>query len=115
MQDYALSRQTVSTLLYNLRKGWVEGVCESNVAHHTALEEGEGSNPLCAIDDLIRNDEVPRFDLFLQTAYRGEGDDGSYADLPQCGDVGAVGDFVRSEFMVEAVSGDEGDWERLAG
>lgn len=83
--------------------------------YHSAFEEREGADPLGAVDDLVRDDKVPRFDGFLETADCGEGDDGADAEAAEGGDVGAGGDLVGGEFVVEAMAADEGDGDRLVG
>lgn len=92
----------------------VEGVCEANVADHAAFEECEWTDTLGAIDDLVRDDEVSWFDVFLQASYCGEGDDGADAEMSEGGDVGAGGDFVWCELMVQTMARDEGDGNWLA-
>lgn len=74
-----------------------------------SFEESPRPDALGAIDDLVRHDEIARSDLLLQAADGGEGDDGADAERAEGGDVGARGDFVRGELVVEAVAGEEGD------
>jgi hypothetical protein len=85
------------------------------VSDHALLEEGEGPDALCAVDDLVGDDEVARADLLLQRADGGEGDDGAHADVSQRRDVGLVLDLMRREFVVETVARQEGDGHVLAG
>lgn len=115
MENHALAFEAVAAFLHDLGQGGVEGVGEPDVPYHSAFEEREGADPLGAVDDLVRDDKVPRFDGFLETADCGEGDDGADAEAAEGGDVGAGGDLVGGEFVVEAMAADEGDGDRLVG
>lgn len=115
VQRDALAFQTVAALPHNLCNALVKGVAETDVADHAALEEGEGADPLGAVDDLIGHHEVARADLLLQAADGAEGDDGAHADTAEGGNVGAVGHLVRRELVVQAMARQEGDGDGLAG
>lgn len=93
----------------------VEGVGEGDVGDDAVVEEGKWADPLGAVDNLVGNDEVARFDGFLERADGREGDDGAAAEGAQGGDVGAGGDFVRGELVVGPVAGEEGDGDGVAG
>lgn len=58
---------------------------------HAAFEEREGSDALCAIDNLVGHDEVAGFDGFLEAADCAEGYDCADAEVPEGSDVGAGG------------------------
>lgn len=79
----------------------------------STLEERERPHALGAINDLVRDDEISRLDLLLQTADGGEGNDAAHAEGAQSGDVGAVGHLVRCEAVVGAVAREEGDGGRF--
>lgn len=87
----------------------VEGVGEADVADDAVLEEGEGADALCAVDDLVGDDKVHGADVLLQGADGAEGDDGAHAEVAQGGDVGAGGHLVGGQLVVQAVAGQEGD------
>lgn len=115
VQPDPLALQSMPTLPHDLRKRCVKRIREHDVPHHPALEERERTNALCAIDDLIRHDKIPGFDFLAQAAHGGEGNDGAHAEFAEGGDIGARGDFVGGEFVVETVAGEEGDWNGQAG
>lgn len=114
VQTDAVALQAVAALAHDFGDALVEGVGEADVSDHAALEESEGPDALGAVDDLVRDDEVARLDGFLQTAYGAEGDDGAHAEAAQGGDVGARGNLVRCDLVVQAMAGDEGDGDGLA-
>ncbi|KAK0935574.1 hypothetical protein LTR29_012887 [Friedmanniomyces endolithicus] len=109
MQPYPFPREAVSTFLHELREPGLKGIRETHVAYPTPLEKSERSDPLRAVDNLVRDDKVAGFDLLLQATDCAESDDGADTEAAEGGDVGAVGDFVGRELMVQAVAGDEGD------
>lgn len=115
VQTDALALERVPAATHDLGQTRVEGVAEADVAHHAALEEGERSDALGAVDDLIGHEEVAWVHLLLQRADGGEGDDGAHADAPQGGYVGAVLDLMRGELVVQAVAREEGNGDGLAG
>lgn len=82
--------------------------------HHPTLEEGPGSDAFGAIDDLIGHHKVTRSDFLLETSHGGESNDGAHAERAKRGYVGAGGDLVGCELVVQAVSGEEGDGCRAA-
>jgi len=85
------------------------------VADHATLEEGKWPDALCAVDNLVGDNEVARSYFFLERSDSGEGNDGAHAEVSQRCDVGLVLHLVWCEFMVESVSRDGRDWDRLAG
>ena len=115
MKPHAVSFQTMSAFPHNLSNLAVEGVREPHVPHHASFEERERANALGAVDDLVGHNEVPRFDRLLQASDCGESNDSSHAYVSECGDVGAGRDFVGSDFVVQAMAGQKGDWDGLAG
>lgn len=85
------------------------------MSHHTTLKEGKRPNSLCSINDLVWHHKVPRSNLFLQTSDRAERNDCPYTNGPQSGDIGADGNLVWCELMVEAVTREESNRYGLAG
>ncbi|CAF3494631.1 unnamed protein product [Fusarium graminearum] len=67
--------------LDNVGKTCIKGISEPNVSNYTALEEGERSDTLCAIDGLVRKHKVHRLDLLLQRTDGGESNNGSNANV----------------------------------
>ena len=114
MQNDALPLQRVATLSHQSRDAFVKGVSEWDVADDPILEESERPDPLGAVDDGIRDHEVAGLDLLTETAHGAEGDDGAHADGPEGGDIGAGGDLVGGMLVVDAVPGEEGDWDWFA-
>ncbi len=115
VQHHALPFQRVAASPHDGRDALVEGVGEGHVADDTVLEEGERPDPLGAIDHRVRHHEVARLDFFAERADGREGDDGPHADGAERRDVGACGHFVRGVLVVDAVAGEEGDGDGLAG
>ncbi len=115
MQPHPLPLKTMPAPPHHLRQPLIERIRKPHMPNDASLEERPRPDALRSIDNLIRHDEVPRPDLLLQAADGGEGDDGADAERAEGGDVGARGDFVRGQFVVEAVAREEGDWGRLAG
>lgn len=72
-------------------------------------EKGVHPDSLCPINDLIRNDEMPRSDLLSERTNRRECDDGFASDVFQCGDVGSSGDFGGGDVVRCTVARDECD------
>lgn len=87
----------------------IEGVGEADMADEALLEEGEGADALCAVDNLVGDDKVHGLDVLLEGADGAEGDDAAHADVPQGRDVGARGDLMGRELVVGAVPRKEGD------
>jgi hypothetical protein len=81
VQDDALALHMSSASLDNIGKTCIKRISEPNVSNHTALEKGEGSDALCAIDGLVREHKVHRLDLLLQGTDGGEGNNRSNADV----------------------------------
>lgn len=77
MQVHILTLEAVTKLPHNSAQFVVEGIGKSHVTNHTLLEEGEGTDALGTVNDLVRHDKVTRLDLLLQTADSGESDDGA--------------------------------------
>ena len=115
VQDNTVSLHMLSARLDHFSKARIKGIGEADVSNNTALEEGEGADTLCAVDDLVRNYKVHGLDLLLQRTDGGEGDDASDTDMPQGSDIGSVGDFVGGKLVVDAMSGEEGYVDALVG
>ena len=97
------------------RQPLVERIREPDVPDDPSLEERPRPDALGPIDDLVRHQKIPRPDFLLQAADGGESDDGADAEGAEGGDVGARGDLVGRELVVQAVAGEEGDGRRVAG
>jgi hypothetical protein len=113
MQGNTLTLHVLGALLDHLSKACIERIREADVSDDTALEEGEGTDALCAIDDLVGDDKVHWLNLLLERADGGKGDDTANADVPQGGDVCAVGDLVGGKLVMQAVTGEEGDVDAI--
>lgn len=61
------------------------------------------------VDDLVGDDKIYGFDVFLEGVDGGEGDDGVDVEGVEGGDVGMGGDFVGGDLVVGVVVGEEGD------
>lgn len=109
VQDDTVALHGGGALLNNSGKAGVKGVGKTDVSYNAALVEGEGADALGAVDDLVGDDEIHGLDLLAQRADGGEGDDGAHADGAQGGNIGAGGNLVGSQLVVEAVAGEEGD------
>ena len=107
MQDHTLTLQAVSTGPNHLGDTLIEGVSERNVGNDASLEEGERTDSLGAIDDLVGDNEIARLDLLLQAADGGESDDGTDTDGAQGSDVSASRDLVGGDLVVQAVTAQE--------
>ena len=83
----------------------IERLRERNMRDDPTLEESKRPDALRTIDNLVRDDEVTWLDLLRKTADGTEGDDGADAEGAERGDVGAGGDLVGREFVVEARGG----------
>jgi hypothetical protein len=81
VQDNALTLHMSCAGLDNIGKTGIKGIGKSNVSNYAALEKGERSDALCAIDGLVREHKVHRLDLLLQRADSGESNNGSDADV----------------------------------
>jgi hypothetical protein len=114
MEHDSVAFQTVAALSHHLGQSFVERVSEGDVGDHAGFKEGERSNTLGAVDDLVRDNKVARFHGFLEGADGGKGDDGANAEGAEGGDVGAGRDFMRGELVVCPVAREEGDGDRSA-
>lgn len=113
MEDDSIALQAVSAFADHLGNTLIEGIAEGNVCDNTPLEEGPRPEPLGAVNDLIRHDEIARLDLLLQTTDGGESNNASDADGAQSGNVRAGRDLVGSQLVVQAVSAQEGNGDGL--
>lgn len=114
VQAHAIALEAVAALAHDLGDALVEGVGETDVADHATLEEGEGTDALGAVNDLVGDDKVTGLDLLLQRAYGAEGDNGADTEATESGDVGAGGNLMGSDLVVKTMAGDEGDGDGLA-
>ena len=64
------------------------------------------------VNDLVRHQKVARRHFLLETTHGRESDYASHAELSQRRDVGSGVDFVRSDFMMQAVPREEGHIQR---
>lgn len=113
MQDNAITLKAVSALAHHLGDALIEGVTEGDVGDNAALEESPRAHALGAVNDLVRDDKVTGLDFLLQTADGGESNDAADANGAQGGDVGASGNLMRSDLVVQAVAAQEGDGDNL--
>lgn len=80
MQCNTFSLQTMSALPHDFGDALIERISKLHVGDHSSLKECPRPEPLGAINDLVRDHEVARLDLFLQAPDGGEGDDGTNAN-----------------------------------
>ena len=111
VQHDSVPVETMPTFPHYLADPLIERLRERNMRDDPTLEESKRPDALRTIDNLVRDDEVTWLDLLRKTADGTEGDDGADAEGAERGDVGAGGDLVGREFVVEAVAGEEGDWD----
>lgn len=109
VEDDAVALHVGGARLDDVRKTGVEGIREADVTDNAALEECEGTNALCSVDNLIWDEEVHGLDLLLEGPDGAEGDDGADADVAQSRDVGARGHLVRCVLVELAMPREEGD------
>ena len=107
-----MERNTVSlhargAALHDIGKLLVKGVRKGDVPHEPLLEEGERTDTLGPVDDLVRDNKVHGLDVLPEGPDGGESDDAPDANGAQGGDVGAGGDLVGRELVVDAVAGEE--------
>ena len=67
------------------------------------------ATPACAVDKLVRDDQVANLDVRLERPDGSRGDDAAYAKGLERPDVGAVVDHVRWKLVMLAVPGKERD------
>lgn len=94
VENHAFTTQRMATSLHHLRNLGIERVRKAHMSHHALLKEGKRSNSLRPIDNLVRNYEISRLDMFLQAADSAEGNDAADSEMAQSGDVGLVGNLV---------------------
>jgi hypothetical protein len=109
MQRDAFTLKTVSASPHNLGHLLIKWVRKPYMSHDSTIKESERSNPLCAINNLVRYHKVPWLDLFLQRTHCGECNDASDTNGAESGDVGTVWNLVRGMLVVEAVSRKKGN------
>lgn len=109
VQDDTVTFQAVTALTNDLGDTLVEGVTEGNVGNNTTLEVGPWADTLGAVNDLIGDNKVARFDGLLQTADGRESNDAADTNGAQGSNVGASGHLVRGNLVVGAVTAQEGD------
>lgn len=113
MQDDAITLKAVSALAHHLGDALIEGVTEGDVSDNATLEESPRAHALGAVNDLVRDNKVAGLDLLLQTADGGESNDAADANGAQGGDIGASGNLMRGDLVVQAVAAQEGDGDNL--
>lgn len=104
MQSNSISAEYRSASYDDSRKSFIKRVCKGNMALDASLKERKRSDPLGAIDDLIRDDKVPRLDVLPQTAHCRKGDDGPDAQGSECGDIRSAWYLVRCDLMMQTMS-----------
>lgn len=105
----------MSTHSHHFSNFLIERIRKWDMVDNAILEEGKRTDAFGAVNNLVGNDEVPWFDLFLQTTDSGEGDNCPHANEAEGRDVSASRYFVWSIFMVQAMTSEEGNWYWLAG
>lgn len=115
MQHNAITLHVLGTRLDNLGQRGIKRVSKADMTYDTPLEKGKRPDTLSAVDNLIGDDEVHGLDLLLQRTDGGEGNDAADTDTPQSSNIGAVGDLVRCELVVEAMAGEERDVGAVVG
>lgn len=109
MEDDTVALHALSTPLNNGSQIRIKGISETNMTNNAALEEGERTDTLGAINDLVGHDKVHRLNILPQRANSGEGNYASYANMSQGSNVGSVGDLVRRKLVVNAMPCEEGN------
>lgn len=109
MHDNTLSLQRVSALANNLSDPLIEWVRKANVSDNAAFKEGEWSNALGSVDNLVWDDKVAWLDLLLKGTDSRERNDAANTDRAEGGNIGAVWDLVWCNRMVSAVTGKKGN------
>ena len=89
-------------------------VAEGDVADDPVAEEG-GDPGEGAVDELVGDDEVGGFVLFLEGADGGDGEDGRAAEGFEGVDVGAEVEFGGKDAVTLAMAGEEGDLPAFEG
>ena len=122
VHDNTLSLQRVSALTNNLSDLLIEWVRKANVSDNATFKEGEWSNALGSVDNLVWNDKVAWLDLLLKGTDSRERNDAANTDGAKGGNVCAVWDLVWCNRVVSAVTGkkgndgilvlEDGDWRR---
>jgi hypothetical protein len=105
----------MSTHSHHFSNFLIEWIRKRDMVDNAILEEGKRTDAFGAVNDLIGDDEVPWFDLFLQTTNSGEGDNRPHANEAEGRDVSASRYFMRSILMVQAMTSEKGNRYRLAG
>ena len=85
--------------------GIAVGIAEGNVGGDTVSEKGKFMRAPGAIDELVRDDDVPGFNIFPERTDRVHGNDPAHVQRTQCPDVGAVVDFMGEQAVAAAMAG----------
>ena len=109
VHNNTISLQRVSALANNTGNLLIEWISKADVSDNATLEEGEWSDALGSVDDLIRDDEIARLNLLLERADSRESDDAANTDGAECGNVGTVWNLMWCDGVVCAVAGKEGN------
>lgn len=115
MQCNTIALQAVSTSPHHLGNPLVKGVCKGNVGNHSLLEKCPWTESLGAINDLIRNHKIAGLDFLPQATDGREGDDGTDTDGTQGSDIGAGGNLMGCQLVVQTVTTQKCDCDSLAG
>jgi hypothetical protein len=104
LQDFLDSRSNKSVQLVT------ERITKHGV-NDQSLSPKESIHPdaLGSIDDLVRDDEMSRFNLFSEGSDGRECDNSLDSDMLESGNVGPGGNFGGGDSVGCTVSGDEGD------
>lgn len=115
MQCNTITLQAVSTGPHHLGNPLVEWVRKGNVGNHSLLEKCPWTEPLGAINDLVRNHKIAGLDVLPQATDGREGDDGTDTDGTQGGDIGAGGNLMGCQLVMQTVTTQECDCDSLTG
>jgi hypothetical protein len=92
----------------------IKRIAKAYMAHDAAFKESKRPNTLCAINNLIRHNKIPRSNLLLKTSNSRKRNDSTHTNMSQGCDIGTARDLMWCEFVVQAVSGKKGDWNWFA-
>lgn len=85
------------------------------MGHKTIFEKGAGTDALCTVNDLGREDKVAGGEFFTEGTDGGKGEDGFDTEGLEGGHVGTGGDLGGGQVMTTAVAGQEGDVGAVGG
>ena len=93
-----------------LAEVFADGVGEADVGDDAVAEEGVVLVAFGAVEELVDDDDVPRFVLGLEGTDSAGAEDPSHAEGLHRVDVGAVVEFAGADAVAASVSGEEDDF-----